>query len=82
MKFYQVEACTGGTWTAIPGQAYGCEPGMFRQMLDLLSPLAGQRVKCVGDWSNFPEAKGWRPDYLYSAKTNNFRVWHKILFDF
>jgi hypothetical protein len=75
MKFYQVEAYTGEAWILIPDQTYGCAPNMFRQMLDLLSLLPGQRVKCVGDCLNFPRANGWRPVYLYSVKINTFREW-------
>lgn len=75
MKFYQVEARIGGVWTPIPGQTYGCAPHVFRQMLDLLAPLVGQRVRCVGDCFNPQLQIGELPVYLYSVKTNTFREW-------
>ena len=77
MKFYQVEAHTGGIWTPIPGQTYGCAPSVFRQMLDLLAPLAGQRVRCTGDCFNPQLQTGELPAYLYSVKTNTFQEGRK-----
>lgn len=65
--FYQVEAHVGNGWEPVPGQAYACPVGSFRQLLSLLSLTEGQRIRRVGDSFNFPEGD-WRPAFLYVGK--------------
>jgi len=67
MLFYQLEAHIGNRWEPIPGHAYACRSGLFREMFNLLSLTAGQRLRRVGDSLNFPEGK-WIPTFLYVGK--------------